>query len=372
MVCRDGVKRMYRKTTMLEEMYQQPAVLQRLLDEAAEQVQQLAQRLQERDVQQLVIAARGTSDHAAVYGKYVIEYLTGIPVALAAPSLVTLYKRRLHLQKAAVIGISQSGEAEDVRAYLQAAADAGSLTISITNEPESSMAREAQNLLLCRAGTERALAATKTYTAQMLLLFLLAANLAGDDKVLAAAQDVPRLVTKALASEEAVRSSVERYRYMEECAVLGRGLNYATALETALKIQETCYVVAKGASSADFLHGPIALIEDGFPCLVYALKDATWEFMLGTLEKLHQAGAEIVLFTDALASAGDGDIETGDLPEDVRARCQVCIPLPAASTPVLSPLSAVVAGQLFANYLALARRLDPDKPRTLSKVTKTL
>jgi glucosamine--fructose-6-phosphate aminotransferase (isomerizing) len=223
-------------TVMLEEIKSQPAILAALQHEAGGEITALAAKVRERRIGLVVLAARGTSDHAAIFGQYLLEYLTGLPVALAAPSLVTLYRRPLRLAEALVIGLSQSGEAADVDEYLQEARTAGALTATITNAADSTMARHAEHLLLCRAGVERAVAATKTYTAEMALLALLGLALADDDAMTAEFARLPAKVAEAMAVETAIKRSIERYTFIDECVVLARGLNQATALETALKI----------------------------------------------------------------------------------------------------------------------------------------
>jgi len=344
------------ETCMLKEIHEQPEVIRRSYREVRPQIREMVSSLRMRDVEYVVITARGTSDHAAVYGKYVIEYLTGIPVALAAPSIVTLYERKLYLENALVIGVSQSGEAADVHAYLQAARDTGAVTLTITNEAESAMARDAEHLLLCGAGKEEAVAATKTYTAEIALMAMLAAELGGFPEISDQLEQAAEQMEQVLARESEVEAVVERYRYMDHCAVLGRGLNYATALETALKLKETCYVIAEGASSADFLHGPIALVQPGFPTIVFALDDSALPATREIIQKLLDIGAEVIIISDKTELARDADR---------------FLRLPVPCRDVLSPLISIVTGQLFSNFLAVSKNLNPDAPRIISKVTIT-
>jgi glucosamine--fructose-6-phosphate aminotransferase (isomerizing) len=302
--------------------------------------------------------ARGTSDNAALFGRYLLEITTGIPVSLAAPSIATLYEARIDYRDALVVAISQSGESTDTNLVLERARQQGALTLGITNETSSAMASLAEHLFLVRAGKERSVAATKTYTGQMLMLYLLAYALGGAIRI-RDLERLPEAVEGALRLEPTVRALSERYRFMRYAVVVGRGLNYANAFEFALKLMETCYVVAERFSSADFLHGPIALVEPSFPVFAFAPPDVTWASMDETLAKLQGLQAEIIAFTDSANSA-------------VNARATKVIRLPRALPAVLTPIPYIVPAQLFAACLADQKGLNPDAPRTLHKVTLTL
>lgn len=338
---------------MLEEIRSQPEIIARLRSEAAAEINALAEAVGKRSIDLVVLAARGTSDHAAVYGRYVLEYLAGLPVALAAPSLVTLYRRPLRLANALVIGVSQSGEAADVDEYLLAARAAGALTATITNVPGSTMARHAENLLLCRAGEERAVAATKTYTAEMTLLAMLALALAGDSA--AEIGCLPDKLRETLRLEDEIKARAERYAFIEECAVIARGLNQATALETALKLQETSRIGAKGFSAADFLHGPIAMLRRNYPVLLFAPAGAALDGLRETAAKVAERGGELVVFGDD---------------EQVLGMARTAFRLPPVDE-MFSPFTCIVAAQLLACFLAEAKGYDPDRPQGLEKITVT-
>ena len=342
-------------TVMLEEIKSQPEILTALQQEARGEIAALAALVKERRVGLVVLAARGTSDHAAIFGQYLLEYLTGLPVALAAPSLVTLYRRPLRLANALVIGLSQSGEAADVDEYLHEARAAGALTATITNAADSTMAKHAEHLLLCRAGVERAVAATKTYTAEMALLALLGLALADDEAMAAEFTRLPAKIAETLAVEAAIKENIERYTFIDECVVLARGLNQATALETALKIQETSHIGAKGFSAADFAHGPIAMVRPNFPALLFAPAGAASAGLRETAVKIRERGGELIVFADDPALLDLG---------------RTSFVLPAVSE-LFSPFTCIVAAQLFACYLALAKGFDPDHPVGLTKVTVT-
>src|ERR1022692_3133818 len=238
---------------MLEEIRQQPEALERTLSGELRSVEKFKRLLEKQRPRLVVLVARGTSDNAALFGRYLLEITTGIPVSLAAPSIATLYEAHIYYREALVVAISQSGESTDTNLVLERARQQGALTLGITNESSSSLARLAEHLFLVRAGREQSVAATKTYTGQMLMLYLLAYALGGAIKI-ADLERLPEAFEAALRLEPAVRALSERYRFMRYAVVVGRGLNYANAFEFALKLMETCYVVAERFSSADFQH----------------------------------------------------------------------------------------------------------------------
>ena len=343
---------------MLEEIREQPGALERTLAGELRRVEEFKRHIEKRRPRLIVLVARGTSDNAALFGRYLLEITTGIPVSLAAPSISTLYEAHIDYREALVVAISQSGESTDTNLVLERARLQGALTLGITNERSSSLVRLAEHLFLVRAGKERSVAATKTYTGQMLMLYLLSYALGGGIR-LEDFRRLPDAVEEALRLEPAVQALSERYRFMRYAVVVGRGLNYANAFEFALKLMETCYVVAERFSSADFLHGPIALVEPSFPVFAFAPPDVTWPSMDETLAKLQGLQAEIVAITDS-----------GN--RDVSARATKVIRLPRRLPEVLTPIPYIVPAQLFAACLAAQKGLNPDHPRTLRKVTLTL
>lgn len=344
---------------MLEEIRQQPAVLARTLAGEVRHIARFKQLMEQRRPRLIVLVARGTSDNAALFGRYLIEITTGIPVSLAAPSIATLYEAPVNYRDALVIGISQSGESTDTNLVLEQARSGGAVTVGITNEASSKLTQIAEHVFLVRAGKEKSVAATKTYTGQMMMLYLLAYALGGRGATLGDLERLPESVEGALTLEQEVGELAERYRFMRHAVVVGRGLSYANAFEFALKMMETCYVVAERFSAADFLHGPIALVEPDFPVFAFAPPDVTWPSLQGTLEKLKELRAEIVAITDA-----------GN--RDVAAQSTRVIRLPKRVKSGLTPIPYIVPAQLFAAQLAAEKGLDPDKPRTLRKVTLTL
>jgi glucosamine--fructose-6-phosphate aminotransferase (isomerizing) len=343
---------------MLSEIRQQPEALERTLAGAAPGVAALRRVLEKRRPRLIVLVARGTSDNAALFGRYLIEIATGIPVSLAAPSIATLYGTQIDYRDTLLVALSQSGESTDTNLVLERARKRGALTLGITNQRASTLARLAEHVFLVRAGAEKSVAATKTYTGQLLLLYLLASVLGGSLR----ASDLDRLpgaVDAALRLEPEIGALSERYRFMRQTVVVGRGLNYANAFEFSLKLMETCYVVAERFSSADLLHGPIALVERGFPVFAFAPPGPTWGSIREALEKLAKVGAEIVAITDS------GNRQVDGLATRV-------IRLPRRLKEALTPIPYIVPAQLFAAYLAVQKGLDPDRPRTLNKVTANL
>lgn len=353
---------------MREEIRQQPETIERTLAEEWKRAEFLRRHFERNLPRLIVLAARGTSDNAAQFGRYLLEISTGIPVSLAAPSVFTLYGAQVKLKDAIVVAISQSGESTDTNLVLERARDAGAFTIGITNESESALAKLASHTFLVRAGKEKSVAATKTYTGQLLCFYLLAHAL-GAAVRLEDLKRIPAWAGEALALENEILARAERYCFMQHAVCVGRGLNYANSFEFALKLMETCYVIAERFSSADLLHGPIAMLEPSFPAFLFCPPGVTWKSMSELLEKLRSIGAETLAITDRSNSqvAGARGLteepltipaaigRTGELPEDI-----------------YTPIPYVIPAQLFAASLAEVKRLDPDRPRTLSKVTQTI
>lgn len=341
---------------MLQEIAEQPAALARTIAEERARIERLGAALRQRDVDVIVLVARGSSDNAALFGRYLLEIATGIPVSLSAPSVHTLYGAKLKLKRALVIGVSQSGEGEDINRVLENSRASGAFTIGITNEPQSEMVKLVDEPLLMHGGEERSVAATKTFTGQMMLFYMLAGALAQDGFKLDY-DGIPEFAARALEQKPAIVELVQRYAFMENCVVVGRGLAYANAYEFALKLMETCYVVAERFSSADFLHGPVAMIERHFPVMLFAPPGVMLEGTKDLIRRLQELRADTVAIT--------GDIETATM-------CSRSIIMPREIDEFLAPIPYIIPAQLFAAMLAEAKGLDPDKPRSLSKVTRTL
>lgn len=350
---------------MLEEIRQQPETLERTLRTAVRFAGRLRKQLARRRPRLIVLAARGTSDNAAQFGRYLLEVTTGIPVSMAAPSILTVYHASMDYREVLVVAVSQSGESTDTNLVLERARKNGAYTLGITNEASSTLARLAEHVWLVRAGREKSVAATKTYTGQLLMFYVLAHAL-GAKIHLDDLRRLPAWADVALGAAAEVRERVERFRFMTDTTVISRGLNYANALEFALKLKETCYVVAEGFSSADFLHGPIAMVEESFPAFLFAPGGVTWPAVRQMLEKLRRRKAETVIITDA----GNREARTG-------SDRVISVPLKLSRKSMwpedlYTPIPYIIPAQLFAAMLAEQKGLDPDRPRTLTKVTRTL
>ena len=345
------------KTTRIyREIHEQPAVISHFLQQEQGTARQLAAIIRERGITHVVIAARGTSDNAARYAKYVLGAMNRLTVALATPSLFSIYKKPPHFGNALVLGISQSGKSPDIVAVLAEARRQGAVTAVITNIPSSDLAQQGDFVILQRAGEEKAVAATKTYTSQLAAIALLSAALAEDDAMLAALAQIPDRMTQTLSANPAIDRAAERYRYMRACVVIGRGYNYATAFELALKLKELTYTMVEPYSSADFMHGPLALVEPAFPAIVVAPSGVMLPEMQAFIRTLNQRGAETIIISD-----DDKTLRMARTP----------LKLGTAVPEWLSPLTAIVPGQLFAMHLAHTRDYDVDTPRGIQKVTET-
>ena len=341
---------------MRKEIREQPDVLRALVDKEYPAIRAIAEELGKRDIRYVVIAARGSSDNAATYAKYLFGAANHLTVALAAPSLYTIYETPPRLEDALVLAISQSGASPDIVAVVEEARAQGAPTLAITNVPDSRLAQAAERVISLQAGEERSVAATKTYTAELMALALLSVALNDDRHALEQLRRVPESVARTLELEETIAQGAERYHSMLSCAVIGRGYNYATAFEIALKLKELTYTGATPYSSADFLHGPIAVVDPGFPVLLVAPGGRMQPDLLGLVAELEQRDAELLVISDD---------------PQMLEHAQSPIRLPLSVDEWLSPFTAVVPGQLLAYHLALARGLDPDCPRGLHKVTET-
>lgn len=341
---------------LAREINEQANVIARLLKEGKSNFQRIADAVREFDPAHVVIAARGTSDNAARYAQYLFGAHTGLSVGLSTPSLHTLYETPPNLSKALVIGISQSGRAEDVCRVLSDARSQGALTVSITNVPESPLALTAHHHIDLMAGEEISIAATKTYTAQLTAIAALITAMTGNETRHQELAKLPEAMQKTLDLCKDIPGWATRYRYMNQFSVIGRGFNYATALEISLKVKELCYITGEGFSEADFRHGPIAVIAPGFPVIAVAPSGIALPSMLDLIEKLKERDAELLVISNDESALSQGLMQ---------------MPLPAIPE-WLSPVVGVVPGQVFAMSQAQLRGHAVDKPRGLSKVTVTL
>lgn len=343
--------------SLQSEIFEQPEILGRLLENSFGTVQGIARKVLTKDITYVFLAARGTSDNAGLYAKYVWGAFNQLPIALAAPSLFTLYERPPDLRNALVVGISQSGQSPDIVRVVEEGRRQGVPTMVITNDPTSPLAQNADYIIGVGSGTEKAVAATKTYTAQLLAIAMFSVALRGDRARYRHLASLQRWVEQALEQDELIASLVERYRDMEQCVVLGRGYNYSTAFEWALKLKELAYVMASPFSSADFQHGPSALLTEGYPVFAVAPSGAGSTDMIGLLTRL--VGERKV---DLLAISNEKNTLT---------QAHAPIAMPAEVPEWLTPIVSIVSAQLVSYHLARAKGLDTENPRGLQKVTRT-
>ena len=342
---------------MWEEILEQPEVLKKAVNTNVAVIDELIADLRTRDISTVIIAARGTSDHAAVYAKYAIETLIGIPVSLAAPSIFTMYNKNLNMKNCFVIGISQSGKAADAIEVVKAAQEQGAVTMSVTNFVDSPLAQTSKYHLFCDTSVEKSVAATKTFTSTVFILINFIAKWAQNDELLNELKNVPDIMNNIFEKADVIKEIVQKYRFMKECFVLARGINYSIALEAALKIQETTYVRAKAFATSDFHHGPFAMVERDMPVIVYAPEGPSSKDVLEMINKLKDSEADILIISNNqdLLKLGNSSIE-----------------IPKECSDYVSPLFNVVVAQMFACNLSLLKGLNPDSPRGLNKVTITL
>ncbi|MDF1513311.1 MAG: SIS domain-containing protein [Anaerolineae bacterium] len=341
--------------TLKEEIFEQPASLQRLLDRQASHIDDIASQIKTCAIRSIFLAARGTSDHAGLYAKYLWGMHNQLPVALAAPSMFSIYHKPPALQDSLVVAISQSGASPDIVSVVKEGKRQGALTLAITNEAGSPLAMTSDMVIDVCAGPEFAVAATKTYTAELMAIVMLSQALAGEDMPIL--EQIPAWVQNVLRLDPTIQRIAERYRYMHQCVVIGRGYNYATAYEWALKLKELTYSVAAPYSSADFLHGPIAMVGQGFPVLAVAPGGKVFPDLLTLMERLKlEYQVELLVVSDQ-----DMALELADS----------ALKLPEGVPEWLSPIVSIVPAQLFSYYLTRAKGFDTEAPRTLKKVTKT-
>lgn len=342
---------------MLREIHEQPEAIRQTLQMEGGRIVEVARVLRERRPRFVILAARGTSDNAGTYLRYIVGVVNGMVVAPAAPSLLTAYRSKLKIEDTVVIGISQSGEATDVIEVLETSRKIGATTMALTNTADSPIVEAVEFPLLTHAQRENAVAATKTYTTALAVLYQLSACWAERDDLRDSLLQVPHVIDQVLAEvEPVIASRAERYTFMDTCTVLGRGLNYATAKEVGLKLQECCLINPEPWSAADYMHGPIAALQPGDPVILLAPQDASLASVLEAGREVKQRQAEVIVFSD-----DDEALELATVP----------IKLPDMQDSCWSPIVMAVAGQLFAYHVAVSKGLNPDEAGGLRKVTLT-
>ncbi|WP_329613965.1 SIS domain-containing protein [Streptomyces brevispora] len=339
---------------MSGEMAEQPAVLRRILDQGAPAIRAVAAEIAARRPRFVLLTARGTSDNAALYAKYLIEITLGLPCGLASMSTTTAYGAKPDLKDVLVITVSQSGGSPDLVASAKAAREAGAVTLAVTNNPDSPLAAVSEYHIDVLAGPEKALPATKTYTASLLSLYLFVEGLRGGDG--AAAVILPELAEAILARRDEVKALASRYRFAERMVITSRGYGYPTAKEAALKLMETSYIPALSYSGADLLHGPLAMVDNISPVIAVVTDGRGGEALQPVLDRLRGRGADLFVVGPkaqvAAASAGFV-LPTAGVAEEVQ------------------PILEILPLQMLAYEVTIARGQDPDAPRALAKVTET-
>jgi glutamine---fructose-6-phosphate transaminase (isomerizing) len=342
-------------SVLYKEIFEQPEIVEGFLQEEWKRVEKLAGDLK-GSFDHVMIAARGTSDNAARYAKYTWGAFNQLPVALATPSLFTLYKRPPRMPRTLVVAISQSGQSPDIVAVVEEARRQDLPTLTITDYPDSPLAAKSDYLISLHCNGEKAVCATKTYTTSLTAIALFSAFFDEDQERLESIRKLPEWMRQTLETNEPVAASAERYRYLEHCAVIGRGYNYCTAFEFALKIQELTGIVAEPYSSADFRHGPIAMVDVGAPVLAIAPEGMIFEDLVRLAREVRQRNGEMLIVSND---------------EELLGMAQVGMKIPADVPGWLTPMVTILPGQLFAMNLAATMGIDVDQPQGLSKVTET-
>jgi glucosamine--fructose-6-phosphate aminotransferase (isomerizing) len=344
-------------TIMETEIGEQPDSLARTLERNSGAIESLCRDIRGRDITMVMIAARGSSDNAGVYAKYLFQAYNRVPVAMATPSLYTFYHTPPRLSGVFVLGISQSGQSEDIVEVLADARRQGALTASITREEKSPLAAQSDHMLRLETGPERAIAATKTFTSSLALIASLSASWEGSRERASALARLPELAAGTLrASAGPAAARAPAYRSMSRCVVISRGFCYGIAMEIALKLKELTYITAEPYSSADFQHGPMAMVEEGFPVVLVAPGGVVQAHMEEFARGVKERKPDLIAISDLKTM-----LEMGN----------TSLPISEGAPEWLSPILAVLPGQLFALQLSLAKGIDPDIPRGLRKVTVT-
>jgi glucosamine--fructose-6-phosphate aminotransferase (isomerizing) len=342
-------------TKMEKEILETPLALKRFISHEWKALMKASEAIQKINPLYVVIVARGASDNAGTFARYLIEKNWGIPVSSAAPSIHTLYDSRVSYKRGLVIGISQSGEGPDVCEIIKDARNQGALTIGLTNNPKSRLAEESEYVLALEAGLEQSVAATKTFTVQLMALYSLILCVSKGKKAEHELSLLPNLSKKGLSLSGDLWRFSPQFRYLTTCAVVGRGFHYGVAQELALKFKECCQVMAHSYSTADFHHGPKTLAGKNFPVFLLAPSGPTLKGSLELIDELNDRGATVVAFSPV---------------KQVLDKAAIAFPTPAGNEET-SPIGMAPMIHTFALAVAKIKGLDPDKPPFLKKITHT-
>lgn len=336
---------------MRDEILEIPDAVDRLLSRCAGDIASVSREIARLDPRFAVTVARGSSDHICTYLKYCSELLLAIPVASVGPSVASIYKAQMKLGGSVCLAVSQSGKSPDIVEMVRNAARGGALTVALTNDPVSPLAETSDHAIDICAGPERSVAATKTFVTSAVAGLLLLAEWKGDAELRQAIRNLPRhLESAAQVSWPQVRAAVERGNSL---FTLGRGPVWAMAGEAALKFKETCQIHAESYSSAEVLHGPVSIVGEGFPLLCFAAADAAQDSLVGIADQIAQKGAQAFVTSD-------------------RAKRAVCVDHVRTDHPLTDPISLITSFYKMVEEVAVARGINPDRPRHLRKVTQTV
>ena len=344
------------KTNYEIDIYQQPNIIRRMIQENSDQIMSLSHELRSWAPRFALIAARGTSDNAAIYAKYLLGAFIRLPVGLAIPSLYTIYRQPPAMKEGVIIGISQSGQTPDVLAVLAEARKQGAPTISITNDANSPIARAADHSISLNVGEEKSVPASKTYTAQLATIAMLTAYWSNEERLIGELDTLGALTEQVLGQNHVIEKIARCFGSKNYLVVVGRGFNQCTTFEIALKIKELSYMVAEAYSAADFRHGPVAMLESGFPVVAIAPKGQAFSDMAAMISEMKPLNPDLAILSND---------------ESLLSQTNMPVRLPADLPEWLSPIVATIPGQLLALYLCQIKGYDPDKPRGLKKVTLT-
>lgn len=338
---------------MHQEIHEQPSIIERLDRMIEPRMIMFRDLFLKKNPKHIILAARGSSDHACQYFRYIEEICYGLPVSFAAPSVVSVYRSKMNYENALVIGVSQSGQAQDVLLVMREAKKQNALVVSLTNDQTSPMALEADFSLNLYANKELSVAATKTFTAQLYILAKIVSvmtNHAFENEL----KRIPQFIGKVFDVEESIKKVAEQFSSTNLTYILARGPLYAVAQETALKLLETTYIHAKAYATSDFHHGPFAAIDESVHTIVFLEKGVMYQDLIEMINKIELAHGKLVIFTNDESYINRNPV----------------IYLPETAY-ITSAFVFSCAIQLFAYYVALSKGLNPDQPRGLKKVTIT-
>jgi glucosamine--fructose-6-phosphate aminotransferase (isomerizing) len=336
---------------MRREVLEIPAAVERLLSQGEDAITRAATALSERDPRVIVTVARGSSDHVCTYLKYACELLTGVPVASVGPSVASVYRAPLKLTGSACISVSQSGQSPDIVEMSRAAREGGALSIGITNDAASRLAATVDHVLPIHAGPELSVAATKTFVTSAVAGMLLLARWSDDADLVAALKSLPDALDRAAGTDwSAFRDAIAG---QSSLYTLGRGPAFAISNEAALKFKEVCQIHAESYSSAEVLHGPVSIVDQGFPVLAFAAADAAEAPLTEIADRIAEKGAAVFVTSDKVSTASS-------------------LPHVRTGHPLTDPLSLLVSFYAMVEQVATERGIDPDAPRHLRKVTETV